>query len=113
MFPLNYKFMIFIIIIVIILVLLVIFHDKTKKFKKVNYVCNSCGFVGSPEIKYKGSIWIEIILWLFFLIPGIIYSIWRAGSKFLRCPMCNGNVIIPVNTPMGQKLIKELGENKK
>jgi hypothetical protein len=100
--------MIPVIIIFIILVILISIANTKKKFKKENYVCSSCGFVGSPEIKYKGSIWIEIILWLFFLIPGIIYSIWRVGSKFLRCPMCNGITIIPVNTPVGQKLSKDL-----
>jgi hypothetical protein len=100
--------MIPVIIIFIILVALISIANTKKKFKKEDYVCSSCGFVGSPEIKHKGSILIEIILWLFFLIPGIIYSIWRAGSKFLRCPMCNGTTIIPVNTPMGQKLLKDM-----
>ena len=105
--------MIAIIVILVILIALITIANTKKKFKKENYVCNSCGFVGLPEIKHKGSIWIEIILWLFFLIPGIIYSIWRAGSKFLRCPKCNGTTIIPANTPIGQKLLKNLGKNDK
>lgn len=104
--------MIAVVIIFIILITLIAAANAQKKFKKENYVCSSCGFVGFPEIKHKGSIWIEIILWLFFLVPGIIYSIWRVGSKFLRCPKCNGTTIIPTNTPIGQKLIKELEENK-
>ena len=40
-------------------------------------ICTKCGHVGKPKKKVKGSIFIEIILWLMLIVPGLIYSIWK------------------------------------
>lgn len=68
-------------------------------------VCTLCGFIGQQKSKVKGSIFIEIILWFFFLIPGLIYSIWRLMSKEKVCPKCGHATMIPTSTPQGQKLV--------
>lgn len=52
---------------------------------------------------------IEVILWLMFLVPGIIYSIWRLTSRHQACAMCGGTGLIPVDSPVGQRLILEHG----
>jgi|SRR3990172_10351963 len=77
--------------------------------KSKQYVCTVCGYVGKPLYKVKGSVLIEILLW-FFLIPGLIYSIWRltSGKQWL-CPTCNNDSLIPVDTPTGQKLVEKSG----
>lgn len=77
---------------------------------KKEFICTTCGFIGSPKKIVKGSILIEIVLWLFLLIPGLIYSIWRLTTKYDACPKCKNASMIPADSPTGQKLISE---NKK
>ncbi|OGF22362.1 hypothetical protein A2Y83_04000 [Candidatus Falkowbacteria bacterium RBG_13_39_14] len=72
---------------------------------KQQFVCATCGFVGYPIKVVKGSIFIEIVLWLSFIVPGLIYSIWRLTSKYDACPKCKNASMIPTDSPMGQKLI--------
>lgn len=55
--------------------------------------CGSCKYQGKGKSVVKGSIFIEIILWFFFLVPGLIYSIWRLTSKFYVCPKCGSNYV--------------------
>jgi len=43
--------------------------------------CKNCGFVGVPKMFVRGSFFIELVLWVCFIIPGIIYSIWRLTNK--------------------------------
>jgi len=70
-------------------------------------ICTQCGYTGQPITITKGSIWIEITLWLCFLVPGLIYSIWRLSSKYKACPQCKHNSMIPASSPHGRKLYKE------
>jgi hypothetical protein len=70
-----------------------------------DYVCTNCGYRGFPKKVVKGSFIIEVILWLAFFIPGLIYSIWRLTSKYNACPKCLQPTMIPTDTPIGQKLI--------
>ncbi len=71
------------------------------------YVCTNCGYTGAPKKITKGSILIEIILWLFLIVPGLIYSIWRLTTKYDACPKCKNPTMIPVDSPKGQKLVEE------
>ena len=70
-------------------------------------ICKTCGSRSGTENVIKGSILIEIILWLFFLVPGLIYSIWRLASKHKTCKNCGSVVLVPVDSPIGQKLIND------
>ncbi|OHA44233.1 MAG: hypothetical protein A3G04_01710 [Candidatus Taylorbacteria bacterium RIFCSPLOWO2_12_FULL_44_9] len=79
-------------------------------------VCTVCGFIGKPKRITKGNILMELILWLFFLLPGLIYSIWRLTTRQDVCPKCFNPTMIPTDTPAGQKLVNEYGlkqEDKK
>lgn len=67
-------------------------------------VCTACGTRGNPARHTRGSIFIELVLWLCLIIPGVIYSIWRLSSKQDVCPACGQPNMIPVNTPAGKKL---------
>ncbi len=64
-----------------------------------------CGYVGYPKKHTKGSILIEILLWLFLILPGLIYSIWRLTTKQMICPKCKNPTMIPTDSPMGAKLV--------
>lgn len=72
-----------------------------------NIVCTSCGYVGRPRVVTKGSILIEIILWLCWLIPGLIYSIWRHNTRYNACHSCQSATIIPASSPVGVKFVQE------
>ncbi|MCK9356289.1 MAG: hypothetical protein M0R22_03945 [Dehalococcoidia bacterium] len=52
----------------------------------------------------KGSFWIELILWIFFILPGLVYSLWRLTTRTRVCPKCGEPNMIPLDTPKGQEL---------
>jgi len=58
--------------------------------------CTMCEYVGKEKTHTKGSIVIELILWIFFIIPGLVYSIWRLTSREKVCPNCGHNSMIPI-----------------
>jgi hypothetical protein len=68
-------------------------------------VCANCGYMGSPAKVTQGSFWVEVALWCFFIIPGLIYSIWRLSSKRLACPSCGAENMIPIDSPKGQQIV--------
>jgi len=72
-------------------------------------ICSNCGTVGRPKLKTQGSFVIEVFLWLMLLIPGIIYTLWRATSQQKVCPVCGAPNMVPLNTPIGKKLQLQFG----
>lgn len=67
-------------------------------------VCKQCGTVDEPATETPGSFAIELILWLCFLVPGLIYSFWRLSRKHAVCRACGSREIVPLDTPVGRKL---------
>ena len=53
--------------------------------------CNQCRAVTKPKL--KGSGWITIILLLFYIIPGLIYMVWRRSGLGV-CGNCNSSNVI-------------------
>ncbi len=78
---------------------------------KVSYsgsmICPACGTQGEPATATKGSFIIEIILWLCFIIPGLIYTVWRISSRHPICPVCKAAGMIQVDTPRGAQLVAQ------
>ena len=70
-------------------------------------ICSSCGTQGKPRTVTKGSIFIEIILWLFMLLPGLIYSIWRLSSRHDACRACGDDNLVPLTSPVGRELAQK------
>jgi len=68
-------------------------------------VCTKCGALGKPRWKTKGSVAIEIVLWICFIIPGLIYSLWRQTTKYQVCPKCESDDLIPVDSPAAKKIL--------
>jgi uncharacterized protein DUF4339 len=63
--------------------------------------CNACGDI--VMTKPRGSSGIEVILWLFFCLPGLIYSVWRlCGSK---CSRCGSQSLIPVDSANAHRMM--------
>ena len=64
-------------------------------------ICSECGTVGKAKTVTRGSFFIEIILWLCFLIPGLIYTVWRLTTRHKACAACGSNRLLPLDTPGG------------
>lgn len=74
-------------------------------------VCTECGYIGKAKKVMKGSIFIEIILWLTFIVPGLIYSFWRLSNNVETCPKCHRETVIPTDTPKGMELKNKFTKN--
>ena len=71
-------------------------------------ICTQCGFQGQAKLHTRGSILLEVVLWLAFILPGLIYSLWRLSSRQEVCPQCLNAGMIPTDSPRGKKLLQEL-----
>ena len=78
----------------------------------MSILCTRCGYVGNPLRITKGSFVMELCLWLIFLLPGLIYSIWRFSSKEDICPNCHNPDIISASSPVAQKYLSEQLQQK-
>lgn len=77
---------------------------------KQRMICAACGSTGIPKTDTPGSFLIELLLWCFFLLPGLIYSIWRIASRKKVCPLCKSAEMIPLDSPRGRKLDQDYGQ---
>lgn len=81
-----------------------------RKKKAATHICPVCGTEAAANERRRGNIFIELVLWLFLIIPGIIYSSWRLEMWMNVCRLCGHERMISLNTPMGRKLHAELQE---
>jgi len=71
------------------------------------YICSSCGHRGKPKTQNRGSCVLALFLLFCFIVPGLFYLLWMVTGHKLSCPKCKNSTMIPAESPMGQKLIKE------
>lgn len=82
-------------------------------------ICAKCGTFDSAKRVTPGSFVAELALWIValplgflfswfvLLLPGA-YSVFRALSPTRRvCRSCGGEELVPVDTPIGQKLLRD------
>lgn len=68
-------------------------------------ICTQCGTVGKPKTTTPGSFFMELILWLCFLVPGLIYSVWRLSARRPTCRTCGAiRSLVPLQSPRGREL---------
>lgn len=67
-------------------------------------ICTNCGYQGDSVTRTKGSFWVEVVLWVCLILPGLIYSVWRLATRIKVCPNCRQATMIPLDTPRGQEL---------
>jgi hypothetical protein len=67
-------------------------------------ICTTCGTQGDGKTVTRGSIFIELILWVCFLIPGLIYSVWRLTTRRKACRACGSSALVPLDSPVGRKM---------
>lgn len=68
-------------------------------------VCTRCGHSGPPKVRTRGSFAIELVLWLLFIVPGLIYSLWRLSSRQQVCESCGAADLVAPDSPVGQRLL--------
>ncbi|MGN6111257.1 MAG: hypothetical protein ACTHU0_39530 [Kofleriaceae bacterium] len=51
----------------------------------------------------------ELVLWLCFLVPGIVYSLWRTSQQSPQCATCGSREIVPLASPRGEMLAADVG----
>jgi hypothetical protein len=76
--------------------------------KNKSFICPRCGDTGKPKKVTKGSTLIELLLLCCFLLPGVIYGVWRVSSRSEVCGTCGSDVMVPLDSPMGQSLHERL-----
>jgi hypothetical protein len=75
------------------------------KAARPTMVCTRCGTVGKPERRVPGSGLAEFLLFLLFLIPGLIYRSYRKSATKDVCSACSADALVPVDSPAGRALI--------
>ena len=74
---------------------------------RTDLICTACGSTGKTKSETPGSIFIEILLWLCFIVPGLIYSIWRMSRRHKVCAACGSAALVPASSPVGQRLVAQ------
>lgn len=72
-------------------------------------ICPDCGRKAYVKDVTRGSTSLEVVLWLFFLLPGLAYSIWRHSARHSKCPDCGATDMVPIDSFRGKQIIEELG----
>jgi len=84
---------------VILAGLFAIFKRSRKDELPIKKFCPQCGATDYPRQFHGGSGAVECLLWLFFLVPGVIYSFWRLSQRAQICGHCGATGIIPLDSP--------------
>lgn len=70
-------------------------------------ICKACGTLNTEGEGLPGSGWIELVLYVCYIVPGIIYSIWRRTKKNAACVACSSRDLVQIGTPIGKSLFKQ------
>lgn len=62
--------------------------------------CTACGHEGESATRTRGNMAIEVVLWLCFIVPGLVYSLWRQGSREPVCSSCGSTALVPPDSPV-------------
>lgn len=81
--------------------------DRRRGASHASLVCGRCGSRTNGESETRGNFFIELVLWLCFIIPGLIYSIWRLTTRRDVCHVCSAPELVPIDSPVGKKLLAE------
>ena len=66
-------------------------------------LCTQCGSETSAPLKVPpGSPWVALALAVPFVIPGIVYAVWRYSMRRDCCPTCGHAQLIPGDAPLAR-----------
>jgi hypothetical protein len=69
--------------------------------------CLTCEHVGPTATRARGSLGMEVALWLLLIVPGMIYSVWRVTGKRPVCQQCGSDALVPSQSPAGRRLLTQ------
>lgn len=93
--------------IAIVFIIIAVLIALRRASGKASMICRDCGHAGHSQLITRGSLIMEVLLWICFIIPGVIYSIWRISTRYDACNACGSSRIIPQNSPIGKKLLAQ------
>lgn len=67
-------------------------------------ICRNCGHEGAAERELKGHFLITLILLLLYIIPGIIYMVWRRTGLHDSCAKCGSQNVVPLGSDEALKI---------
>ncbi len=68
-------------------------------------VCLTCHSVVVAKREPAGPAWVGWVLLPFYLLPGILYFVWRSRSRRPVCPRCDGTVLVPALSARGNEIL--------
>ena len=81
-------------------------HWFARQFSEPRYVCTSCHAKDRGDhSRMAGSGWITFILLCCYIVPGVLYWIWRRTRRQTVCGTCGHATLIPVASPVGRRLV--------
>lgn len=78
------------------------------KNQRITHICTTCGTESGLNRRRRGNGFLELVLWLALIVPGIMYTSWRNMEDVTFCGVCGHQTLIPIATPMGRRLHDEL-----
>ncbi|MCF8724052.1 hypothetical protein LQ236_002072 [Nitrospina gracilis] len=69
-----------------------------------DYICLTCGCQRQPINVRRGHIAIEVLLYLFYIVPGVMYTLWRSVRRHDVCPKCRTPSIVKTTSPQAFQL---------
>lgn len=79
-----------------------------KQQKMPTHICTTCGAESGLSRRRRGNGFLELILWLAVIVPGILYTAWRNMEDVRLCRTCGKETMIPLNSPVGRRMHEEL-----
>jgi hypothetical protein len=70
-------------------------------------LCATCLETIQPKIHTPGHILVELMLWVLFIIPGFIYTVWRNMAKKDVCPLCMSDQLLPLDSKRAKLLLSQ------
>ena len=80
-------------------------YTSPKREGQMKVICQNCGQAGVAEKTLKGHFLITLILLLCYVLPGIVYMIWRRTGLKNRCAKCHSENLVPEGSAVGRELI--------
>jgi len=73
---------------------------------KHKFVCVTCKTQMTPKTKTPGTFLVELGLWFFFILPGLIYSLWRISARKKVCSQCENPHFVKLGSEAGTRMLR-------
>jgi hypothetical protein len=70
----------------------------------IKMICTVCYAIGDSVIVKSGSYRLQLILYLFGIIPGILYRKWRDSTARRACAHCKQDALVSLYTHQGRRV---------